>query len=563
MYIVSWNTEGDILDQYETFNGMPVYYGGDLYDSEDSDWDDPYAIAGETYVEDYNFDVPEGMDLMVHRHRRAPDSSDIQQNWQTDMTPVCRTMPCDTRDEWDMLDDDSLLEAVAADGQNMNEFYQRVVSSDEEDFVDSDDGSVADLYRDMSDKEDFVDSDDEWDMFDGDSLTEAVAADGPNMNELYQRVVSSDEVDFVDSDVGSVTDLDRDMSDEEDCCDSDVADLECLNYLGRNCIMDFSAGGTLSPSESDLTGPNGPYVTDGPVGQIGTLSPSTSSSEILVDPDGTLPSADRAGMLFPAIPVGPVGRWGTLPSSDSDPAGPDGPSVTGGSVAQLGTLSPSTFASAILVNSGGTLPSSDLAGMLLPAIPVGIWGTLSSSDSDPARQDGPHVAGGPVGHLGTLSPSTSESGILVDHGWVFSSSDLAEKRGPAPPAGSAVLRGPVGPAMSLETLLPGVDVPGLCQIVLTVGLLPGVAVPLPAVWDPLFALSPVEELKGTGAEVVGRSLAVRGGWSDPDVAGTSAVVAKVTALNITAPSDRAIGCPAWDVGCHREMVDDWTIYERT
>ena len=34
-----WNTDGDVQDQYETFNGMPVYYGGDLYDSEDSDWD--------------------------------------------------------------------------------------------------------------------------------------------------------------------------------------------------------------------------------------------------------------------------------------------------------------------------------------------------------------------------------------------------------------------------------------------------------------------------------------------------------------------------------------------
>ena len=106
---------------------------------------------------------------------------------------------------------------------------------------------------------------------------------------------------------------------------------------------------------------------------------------------------------------------------------------------------------------------------------------------------------------------------------MFPSSDLARMRGPAPPAGSAVLR---GPAMSLETLLLDVDVPRLCQIVLTVGLLPGVAVPLPAVWDPLFALSPVEELKGTGAEVVGRSLVVHGGWSGPDVAGISAVVAR-------------------------------------
>ena len=58
----------------------------------------------------------------------------------------------------------------------------------------------------------------------------------------------------------------------------------------------------------------------------------------------------------------------------------------------------------------------NFAGMLLPAVPdspVGIWGTLSSSDSDPAGQDGLHVTGGPVSHLGTLSPSTSESGILV------------------------------------------------------------------------------------------------------------------------------------------------------
>ena len=139
-------------------------------------------------------------------------------------------------------------------------------------------------------------------------------------------------------------------------------------------------------------------------------------------------------------------------------AGPDGPSVTGGPVGQPGTLSPSTFASAILVDPGGTFPSSDLAGMLLPAIPVRpvghmIWGTLSSSDSDPAGRDGSHVTGGPVGHLGTLTPTTSESGVLVDSGVMFPWSDLARMKGPAAPAGSPVLRGPVGPAMSLDTLL--------------------------------------------------------------------------------------------------------------
>ena len=208
--------------------------------------------------------------------------------------------------------------------------------------------------------------------------------------------------------------------------------------------------------------------------------------------------------------------------------------------------------------------------MLLPAIPVGpvgIWGTLSSSDSDTAGQDGLHVTGGPVGRIGTLSPTTSESGILVDPGGMFPSSDLARMRGLAALAGSAVLGDPVGPAMSLDTLLPDVDVPGLCQIVLTVGLLPGVAVPLPVVWDPLFDLSLVEELTKTGAEVVGRRLAVRDGWCGPDVAGISAVVARAgmyaMLLNIGAPSDRAVGCPAWDGGCHHELVDDWTINELT
>ena len=75
------------------------------------------------------------------------------------------------QDEWDMFDDDSLTEAVAADGPNMDEFYQRVVSSDDEDFVDSDDGSVTDFDRDMSEEVAFVDSDDgsitnlEWDTW--------------------------------------------------------------------------------------------------------------------------------------------------------------------------------------------------------------------------------------------------------------------------------------------------------------------------------------------------------------------------------------------------------------
>ena len=168
------------------------------------------------------------------------------------------------------------------------------------------------------------------------------------------------------------------------------SDLECLSYQGRECIKDFSAGGTLSPSVSDLSCPRGLYVTDGPVGHPGTLSSSTFMTEILMDPGGMLPSSDLAGMLLPAIPVSPAG----------------------------------------------------------------FWGTLSLSDSDPVGQDGPYGADGPVGHLGTLSLSTSTYERLDDTGGTSSSSDLAGMRGLAPSAGPAVRRGPVGPAVSSESLTP-------------------------------------------------------------------------------------------------------------
>ena len=49
-----WNMDMDIEYQYEIFNGLPVYYGGDMYDSEDTegfDPDAPAAMGGMTYAE--------------------------------------------------------------------------------------------------------------------------------------------------------------------------------------------------------------------------------------------------------------------------------------------------------------------------------------------------------------------------------------------------------------------------------------------------------------------------------------------------------------------------------
>ena len=45
-----WNMDMDIEYQYETFSGLPVYYGGDMYDSEDSE-DDPLERAHAAYVD--------------------------------------------------------------------------------------------------------------------------------------------------------------------------------------------------------------------------------------------------------------------------------------------------------------------------------------------------------------------------------------------------------------------------------------------------------------------------------------------------------------------------------
>ena len=48
-----------------------------------------------------------------------------------------------------------------------------------------------------------------------------------------------------------------------------ASDLECLSYQRKNCIQDFSAGGTLSPSVSDLSGPRGRMLLMAPLVILG------------------------------------------------------------------------------------------------------------------------------------------------------------------------------------------------------------------------------------------------------------------------------------------------------
>ena len=175
-----------------------------MYDSEDLEWDDPYALASAAYVEDYNFDVPERMDLMVHSQSRLRDGSEAQQVDHTDMVPMYQMVSCITRNGWDVFDDDSLTEAAVVDSPNMDDYYHRVVSSDEEDCIVSEIGSSTDFI---------------WDM--------------------------SGEEELIDSDEGSVADLDSDSLDVELCCDSDarsVADLE-WNTWDDACALAFRVTG--------------------------------------------------------------------------------------------------------------------------------------------------------------------------------------------------------------------------------------------------------------------------------------------------------------------------------
>ena len=65
--------EWDIRNEFETVDGMPVYYGGDLYDSDDSDWEDPRDLAYAEYVDRYKFDAPEGFELKVFDRSKAVD----------------------------------------------------------------------------------------------------------------------------------------------------------------------------------------------------------------------------------------------------------------------------------------------------------------------------------------------------------------------------------------------------------------------------------------------------------------------------------------------------------
>ena len=87
-----WNMDMDMEYQYEIFNGLPVYYSGDRYDSDDTDEFIPNDL--------------DGMEYMMCTQRR-PDGGDNRGVTAVNMTPMCRTVYKVARREADESSDAS------------------------------------------------------------------------------------------------------------------------------------------------------------------------------------------------------------------------------------------------------------------------------------------------------------------------------------------------------------------------------------------------------------------------------------------------------------------------
>ena len=91
-----WNMDMDIANQYDTFSGLPVYYGGDMYDSE-------------------------VMELLVYKRCR-PEDGEARSVDTVDMVPMCQTVSCVMRIGPDESSDMSGMDTVVVNGSDMEDF---------------------------------------------------------------------------------------------------------------------------------------------------------------------------------------------------------------------------------------------------------------------------------------------------------------------------------------------------------------------------------------------------------------------------------------------------------
>ena len=93
-----WNMDKDVEFQFETFKGLPMYYGGDMFDSEYSEEYNPLWHARRVW---------RIMILMLTYTRLRPDGGEARIVHTVDMVPMCQTVSCVTRSEPDVSSDTS------------------------------------------------------------------------------------------------------------------------------------------------------------------------------------------------------------------------------------------------------------------------------------------------------------------------------------------------------------------------------------------------------------------------------------------------------------------------
>ena len=100
-------------------------------------------MARAAYVEDYNFDVPEGMGLMTYTRHRPDDGNTWGVN-AVDMVPMCRTVSGVTRCERENSSDMSRTDTAELEGSDSEDFCLWTDLWDEEDCPVSNTGSIVD-----------------------------------------------------------------------------------------------------------------------------------------------------------------------------------------------------------------------------------------------------------------------------------------------------------------------------------------------------------------------------------------------------------------------------------
>ena len=150
-----WNMDMDIEYQYETFIGLPVYYGGDMYDSEDT--------------EEFVPNAPDGMECMSYT-QRLPDDGDNRSVNTVNMGPTCRTVSRVARCEPDESSDTSRTDTAELEQLDSADYDLGTVVWEDMDcpvliagsFVDNslcNSSQAMSNYRDVASMGDFADED--------------------------------------------------------------------------------------------------------------------------------------------------------------------------------------------------------------------------------------------------------------------------------------------------------------------------------------------------------------------------------------------------------------------